>query len=141
MNAIVLYFLPLSFKLRKAPLSLAVVLLALASVYRSYPSLGDISFYWALLPIFRRCWKFMTHDLVVACLFVMTLVMMPAMWYLWIYVGSANANFYFGTTLAFSWGQLLLVINLLMAHAKREFCLRNGQRICINGQDVNLKLE
>ena len=48
----------------------------------------------------------MAHNFVVACFFVITLGMLPALWYLWIYAGSANANFYFGTTLAFSTGQV-----------------------------------
>lgn len=68
-------------------------------------------------------------------------------WYLWIYCNSANANFYFGTTLAFasaqvSWyyfyfsmqkwnptifvPQIFLVTDLLFASNKREFCLREG---------------
>lgn len=57
MNAIILYLIPLSLKLRKEPLLLSIVLIALAAIFRSYPSLGDVSFYLALLPIWRRCWK------------------------------------------------------------------------------------
>lgn len=57
MNATVLYLVPLSLKLRKEPLLLATVLIALMSIFRSYPSVGDVSFYLALLPLWRRCWK------------------------------------------------------------------------------------
>lgn len=57
LNATVLYLVPLSLKLRKEPLLLATVLIALMAVFRAYPSLGDVGFYLALLPIWRRCWK------------------------------------------------------------------------------------
>lgn len=141
MNATVLYLVPLSLKLRKEPLLLATVLIALMSIFRSYPSVGDVSFYLALLPLWRRCWKFMAHNFVVFCFFVITLSMMPALWQLWIYSGSANANFYFGTTLAFSTGQIFLVTDLLFAHVKRDFCLRNGLKVYIDGKEAKIILE
>ncbi|CAD7000642.1 unnamed protein product [Ceratitis capitata] len=141
MNATVLYLVPLSLKLRKEPLLLATVLIALMSIFRSYPSVGDVSFYLALLPLWRRCWKFMAHNFVVFCFFVVTLSMMPALWQLWIYSGSANANFYFGTTLAFSTGQIFLVTDLLFAHVKRDFCLRNGLKVYVDGKEAKIILE
>ncbi|XP_053957619.1 phosphatidylinositol glycan anchor biosynthesis class U protein [Anastrepha ludens] len=141
MNATVLYLVPLSLKLRKEPLLLATVLIALMSIFRSYPCVGDVSFYLALLPLWRRCWKFMAHNFVVFCFFVVTLSMMPALWQLWIYSGSANANFYFGTTLAFSTGQIFLVTDLLFAHVKRDFCLRNGLKVYVDGKEAKIILE
>lgn len=57
LNATVLYLVPLSIKLRKEPLLLATVLVSLTAVFRAYPSLGDVGFYLALLPLWRRCWK------------------------------------------------------------------------------------
>ncbi|EDW12348.1 phosphatidylinositol glycan anchor biosynthesis class U protein [Drosophila mojavensis] len=141
LNATVLYLVPLSLKLRKEPLLLATVLIALMAVFRAYPSLGDVGFYLALLPLWRRCWKFMAHGFVVFTFFLITLSMMGAFWHLWIYAGSANANFYFGATLAFSTGQIFLITDLLFAHVKREFCLYNGQKIMINGEEARILLE
>ncbi|XP_023177512.2 phosphatidylinositol glycan anchor biosynthesis class U protein [Drosophila hydei] len=141
LNATVLYLVPLSIKLRKEPLLLATVLIALMAVFRAYPSLGDVGFYLALLPLWRRCWKFMAHGFVVFTFFLITLSMMGALWHLWIYAGSANANFYFGATLAFSTGQIFLITDLLFAHVKRVFCLYNGQRILIDGEEARILLE
>ncbi|EDW02927.1 phosphatidylinositol glycan anchor biosynthesis class U protein [Drosophila grimshawi] len=141
LNATVLYLVPLSIKLRKEPLLLATVLVALMAVFRAYPSLGDVGFYLALLPLWRRCWKFMAHGFVVFTFFLITLSMMGALWHLWIYAGSANANFYFGATLAFCTGQIFLITDLLFAHVKREFCLYNGQKIMIDGEEARILLE
>ncbi|KAH8249700.1 hypothetical protein KR032_011517 [Drosophila birchii] len=141
LNATVLYLLPLSIKLRKEPLLLATVLVALMAVFRAYPSLGDVGFYLALLPLWKRCWKFMAHGFVVFTFFLVTLSMMGALWHLWIYAGSANANFYFGATLAFSTGQIFLITDLLFAHVKREFCLFKGQKIWIDGVEARIVLK
>jgi len=162
LNATVLYLVPLTIKLRKEPLLLATVLVALMAVFRAYPSLGDVGFYLALLPLWKRCWKcefaslsensslivnnllffvVMSHGFVVFTFFLVTLSMMGALWHLWIYAGSANANFYFGATLAFSTGQIFLITDLLFAHVKREFCLFNGQKILIDGEEARIVLK
>ncbi|XP_017152144.1 phosphatidylinositol glycan anchor biosynthesis class U protein [Drosophila miranda] len=141
LNATVLYLVPLSLKLRKEPLLLATVLVALMAVFRAYPSLGDVGFYLALLPLWKRCWKYMAHGFVVFTFFLVTLSMMGTLWHLWIYAGSANANFYFGATLAFSTGQIFLITDLLFAHVKRQFCLYNGQKIMIDGEEARILLK
>lgn len=140
-NAIILYLIPLTFKLHKDPLMLTTILISLTSIFRSYPCLGDIAFYLAFLPLWRRCWKFMAHNFVVFCFFLITLLIMPALWYLWMYAGSANANFYFGATLAFSTGQIFLVTDLLFAYVKREFCLKFGQKVFFDGKEAKIILE
>lgn len=42
------------------------------------------------------------HGLTVGMTLVVCVVAGPVMWALWIHNGSANANFYFGVTLAYS---------------------------------------
>ncbi|XP_013109598.1 phosphatidylinositol glycan anchor biosynthesis class U protein [Stomoxys calcitrans] len=140
MNATVLYLVPLSLKLRKEPILLATILVGLMSIFRAYPCVGDVAFYLALLPLWKRSWKFMVHNFIVFGFFVVSLCMLPALWHLWIYSGSANANFYFGATLAFSTGQIFLVTDLLFAYVKREFCLYNGQKIVVQGKEAKIVL-
>lgn len=141
MNATILYLVPLSIKLRKDPMMLATILLALIAIFRSYPCVGDIAFYLAFLPLWKKCWKFMAQNFIVFCFFLVTVLVMPTLWHLWIYAGSANANFYFGITLGFCTGQIFLVTDLLFAHVKREFCLKNGQKLFIDGKEAKIILE
>lgn len=54
MNAIVLYLVPLTIKLHKQPIFLATILIALTSIFRSYPCVGDIAFYMALFPLWKH---------------------------------------------------------------------------------------
>lgn len=57
LNASLLYVAPLSLRLHREPLLLATSLTALAAIFRSYPSVGDVGFYLALLPM----WKHLFH--------------------------------------------------------------------------------
>lgn len=48
----------------------------------------------------------MANYFVVFCFLLVTSALGPTVWYLWIYCNSANANFYFGATLAFASAQV-----------------------------------
>lgn len=49
-----IYVLPLSIRLHRDPVLLAAALLAFTAVFRSYPALGDVGFYLALLPMWKH---------------------------------------------------------------------------------------
>ena len=104
------YVAPLCVRLRDDPVLLSTSLLALSSVFRSYPSLGDVGFYFALLPTCKHLYPFLRQSFLVWCMVVASTVLGPIMYNLWIYSGAANANFYFAVTLAFNTAQ---VSNLL----------------------------
>lgn len=48
----------------------------------------------------------MKQGLLVACVFISCTVLAPLMWQMWIILGTANSNFYFGVTLAYNVGQV-----------------------------------
>ncbi|XP_069942881.1 phosphatidylinositol glycan anchor biosynthesis class U protein isoform X1 [Cherax quadricarinatus] len=139
-NAFV-YVLPLSIRLRNDPVLLAAALLAFTAVFRSYPSLGDVGLYMALLPMWKHLYPFMRQTFIVGCMFVATSVLGPIMYNLWIFNGSANANFYFAVTLAFNTAQIFLVTDLLFAHVKREYHLFHGSKMEVNGIPARLTLQ
>lgn len=53
----------------------------------------------------------------------------PILWHLWIMLGAANSNFYFGVTLAYNTGQILLVTDYFFAHTKRFYHLNHGMKL------------
>jgi GPI transamidase subunit PIG-U. len=53
-NAALLYLVPLTLRLHGEPMLLAASLTALMAVFKSYPSLGDVGFYLALLPMWKH---------------------------------------------------------------------------------------
>nr|CAD7195794.1 unnamed protein product [Timema douglasi]CAD7398817.1 unnamed protein product [Timema poppensis] len=140
-NATVLYVVPLTFRLHYEPMLLAASLTALTAIFKSYPSLGDVGLYLALLPMWKHLFHYMQQGFVVGCFFLITSVLGPIVWHLWIYSRSANANFYFGVTLAFATAQIFLITDILFAFIKREFSLFNGLRREVDGKPAKLVLD
>lgn len=56
-------------------------------------------------------------------------VLAPILWHLWIMLGTANSNFYFGVTLAYNTAQILLVTDYFFAFTKRQFHIDHGQNV------------
>ena len=68
----------------------------------------------------------LTYYFIVANTLVATTILGPVLYQLWIYNGSANANFFFAITLVFSTAQIFLITDLLFAYVKREFYVNCG---------------
>lgn len=139
-NALVLYIVPLTLRFKNDPILLVTVLLALSTVFRSYPCVGDVGFYMAFLPMWRHLFIYMQQKFIVGCAFIITSALGPTVWHLWIYSGSANANFFFGVTLSFATAQIFLITDLLFAYIKREFTLKNGSARVVDGKPAKLVL-
>ncbi|XP_044740730.1 phosphatidylinositol glycan anchor biosynthesis class U protein [Chrysoperla carnea] len=132
-NVTILYLVPLSLKFRKDPLLLAFALTALTTIFRTYPSIGDVGFYLSLLPTWKHLLPFMQQRFIICCIFLLTSVIGPVFWHLWIYSGAANANFYFGVTLAFTVAQIFVLTDMLFAYINRQYILKKG---CLDQEDL-----
>ncbi|KAL4234806.1 hypothetical protein ACF0H5_006447 [Mactra antiquata] len=137
-----LYTVPLAIKLRDHPVFLAYVLVTLMSIFKSYPSYADVAVFITLLPMWKHVFSYMRNTFIVANMFLVCTVLSPILWHLWIYAGSANANFYFAIALTFSTAQIFLVTDLLFAYLRREFDLTNGLVHKLdNGKDAQVMLD
>ena len=97
------------------PLLLATTLIGLTGVFKSYPGLGDVGFFLALLPLFAHLLPFMKQTFITGGMLLATTVLAPISWQLWIYNNSANANYYFAINLVYSTAQIFLITDLLFA--------------------------
>ncbi|XP_008549393.1 phosphatidylinositol glycan anchor biosynthesis class U protein [Microplitis demolitor] len=140
-NVGLLYVVPLALRLRNDPMLLSFAYLAIIAIFKSYPSLGDVGFYMALLPMWQHLFRHMQQGFIVGCFVLFCTVFAPTVWHQWIYSCSANANFYFGVTLAFAIAQIFLLTDVLFASVKRELALRSGLHSEINGNKAKLVLE
>lgn len=126
LNTTILYLFPLTFTFKECPEFLLTVLISLIAIFASYPCIGGIAFYMSLIPLWKRVAPFMSHNFIVVATFLVTSILGPTVYHLWIYANSANANFYFGVTLVFCTSQIFLLTDLCFAFLKRKFCLLNG---------------
>ena len=58
-----------------------------------------------LCTMFRPC-SDLRYTLVVLVMFLISSILGPVLWYLWIHAGSANANFFFAMTLTYALAQV-----------------------------------
>ncbi|KAA8593602.1 hypothetical protein FQN60_009718 [Etheostoma spectabile] len=99
------YTVPLSIKLKDHPVFLIFMQLAVISIFKSYPTVGDIALYLAFLPVWSHLHRFLRNIFLVSCVLLACSALFPVLWHLWIYAGSANSNFYYAITLLFNVAQ------------------------------------
>uniref|UniRef100_A0A667XAY0 Phosphatidylinositol glycan anchor biosynthesis, class U n=1 Tax=Myripristis murdjan TaxID=586833 RepID=A0A667XAY0_9TELE len=120
------YTIPLSIKLKEHPVFLIFMQLAVISIFKSYPTVGDIALYLAFLPVWSHLYRFLRNVFLVSCVLLACSALFPVLWHLWIYAGSANSNFYYAITLLFNVAQILLVSDYFYAYLRREYHLTHG---------------
>ncbi|KAM3878363.1 phosphatidylinositol glycan anchor biosynthesis class U protein isoform 1-T1 [Diretmus argenteus] len=120
------YTIPLSIKLKDHPVFLIFMQLAVISIFKSYPTVGDIALYLAFLPVWSHLHRFLRNIFLVSCVLLACSALFPVLWHLWIYAGSANSNFYYAITLLFNVAQILLVSDYFYAYLRREHHLTHG---------------
>lgn len=125
LNAFI-YCIPLTIKLRKNPTLLACMMSSVMAVMKSYPALGDSTLSFALLALWAHVFPYLRNTFLVSCMLLCSSFLAPVFWHLWIYAGSANANFFYATTLAYSTAQILLMSDVLFAFLRREYDLYHG---------------
>ncbi|KAI5801533.1 GPI transamidase subunit PIG-U [Peziza echinospora] len=112
----------LTIRLRKQPLFAIITLLGIFSIFKSYPSIGDTGAYLGLLALYSHVIPLTRYGFIGIMGILYATLLGPAFYYLWIYAGSGNANFFYAITLV--WGlvnALLVVSDTLFAVLRDEY--------------------
>ncbi|KAJ8794283.1 hypothetical protein J1605_003240, partial [Eschrichtius robustus] len=99
------YTIPLAIKLKEHPIFFMFIQIAIISIFKSYPTVGDVALYMAFFPVWNHLYRFLRNIFVLACIIIACSLLFPVLWHLWIYAGSANSNFFYAITLTFNVGQ------------------------------------
>ncbi|KAM7531255.1 hypothetical protein LguiB_034665 [Lonicera macranthoides] len=121
---ILFMILPLAIRLSHRPYFLAFVYIAISSMLKSYPSVGDSALYLALLGLFINELADMQFSFFLFCGYVGVSLLSPVMHNLWIWRGTGNANFYFATAMAYACFQIVLVVESVSAMLKHDRMIR-----------------
>ncbi|TVY19250.1 Phosphatidylinositol glycan anchor biosynthesis class U protein [Lachnellula arida] len=114
------YVFGLTIRVRRQPLIVLTVLLGIFAIFKPYPSISDTSLFLALLPLYRHVFPLMRYSFLASSTILYATLLGPAFYYLWIYAGSGNANFFYAITLVWSLGLSLLVADILFAVLRDE---------------------
>lgn len=129
-----IYIIPLMIRFRHDSVLVIFTLHGLMCIFKSYPSVGDVALYTSLMPVWSHLYSLMRQTFIITCFFLTCSVLGPVLFNLWIYYGSANANFFFGTTLAFNAAQIFLITDVLFAYVKYNYHLSHGSAPTLDGQ-------
>ncbi|XVE93598.1 hypothetical protein REPUB_Repub01dG0208300 [Reevesia pubescens] len=122
---ILFMILPLAIRLRHRPCFLAFVYVAIFSMLKSYPSVGDSALYLGLLGWFVNELADMQFSFFLFCGYIGVSLLSPVMHNLWIWRGTGNANFYFATAMIYACLQIILVVEGVSAMLNHDRKLRN----------------
>jgi phosphatidylinositol glycan class U len=111
----------LTIRIRRQPLFVLTILLGIFSIFKPYPSISDVSLFLAMLPLYRHVFPLMRFTFVESSIVLYATLLGPAFYYLWIYAGSGNANFFYAITLVWSLGWSLLLADVLYAGLRDEW--------------------
>lgn len=111
----------LTIRLRSQPLFVLTILLGIFAIFKPYPSISDTSLFLALLPLYRHVFPLMRYSFLAISTVLYATLLGPAFYYLWIYAGSGNANFFYAITLVWSLGLSILVADALFAVLRDEW--------------------
>lgn len=116
------YMLPLAFVFRDDPLFGVTILAGLVAVFQNYPSAGDTAFFFSLWSLFvRRLADNLRHPMVTSLIFAYAALLLPVFHYLWLYAGSANANFFFAAGLVHSIGIGAMILDAVWAWSVEQW--------------------
>ncbi|GFP85173.1 phosphatidylinositol glycan anchor biosynthesis class u protein, partial [Phtheirospermum japonicum] len=110
---ILFMILPLAIRLNHRPCFLVFVYLAISSMLKSYPSVGDSALYLSLLGLFVNELAEMQFSFFLFCGYVGVSLLSPVMHNLWIWRGTGNANFYFATAMAYACFQVFVLFLII----------------------------
>ncbi|KAJ9627001.1 hypothetical protein H2203_003461 [Taxawa tesnikishii (nom. ined.)] len=123
----------LTIRLRTQPLAVVVLLWGIFTVFQPYANVGDAGAWIAMLTLYGHVFELTRYTFPAMSTLLYSTLLGPAFYYLWIYAGSGNANFFYAITLVWSLGLTVIVADMLYAILRDEWELERPE---MKGKDV-----
>ncbi|KAI0999303.1 hypothetical protein K3495_g8894 [Podosphaera aphanis] len=115
------YVAGLTIRIRRQPLFVLTLLLGTFAIFKPYPSISDTSLFFGMLSLYRHVMPLMRYTFLALSTILYATLLGPVFYYLWIYAGSGNANFFYAITLVWSLGLSILLADALFAVLRDEW--------------------
>lgn len=99
---IIAFPIPLSLRFPKQPLFTIGCMVGVLAVFKPYPEASDLGLYLTLLVANKPVFDLLEYKIVEIIGLIYVAVLARTFYYLWIYMGSGNSNFYFAITLVYA---------------------------------------
>ncbi|KAL1925673.1 uncharacterized protein VTP21DRAFT_556 [Calcarisporiella thermophila] len=121
------FTVPFSIKFSEHPLFVVFLLTTVMALFKSYPSIGDAALYMGFFPIYHEIFKYIRLGFLSANLYLYAAALSPVFWYLWVWAGTGNANFFYAVTLVYNSAQVVLLVDAVFAFLRREYDLEHPE--------------
>lgn len=111
----------LTIRLHTQPLAVVVLLFGIFAVFQPYANVGDAGAWMAMLTLYGHVFELTRYTFPALSSLLYSTLLGPAFYYLWIYAGSGNANFFYAITLVWSLGLLVILADMLYAILRDEW--------------------
>jgi phosphatidylinositol glycan class U len=117
---ILVYVIPLALRTWRRPLIMTTLLVAMIGMLRPYPTIGDMALPFAFALMHREVVARMRIKTILIVTMIVSMCLLPTMWFLWIFPGAGNANHYYFAGLTYSSSGLILVSEFIRGAVKRD---------------------
>ncbi|CAO1631265.1 unnamed protein product [Sympodiomycopsis kandeliae] len=104
---VVIWTIPVCVRFRHDPLYAVFLLLGVQSIFKAYPTAGDVSLYVSLSTLFTAQASYLRTPLPTVLLYAYSAFLIPSFGHLFLTLGSANANFLYAVGLVGSLGGIM----------------------------------
>ncbi|KAJ7025404.1 GPI transamidase subunit PIG-U [Mycena alexandri] len=99
---LLIYVAPVCIKFQYDPLFAAFILLGILGTFKSYPTMADPGLFLSVISVFPELYPYLRYPIVTTLLHLHAALLMPLFHHLWLNQGTANANFFYASTLVFA---------------------------------------
>jgi len=111
----------LTIRLHNQPLAVVVLLCGIFAVFQPYANVGDAGAWLAMVTLYGHILELTRYSFIALSVLLYSTLLGPAFYYLWIYAGSGNANFFYAITLVWSLALLIILADVLYAILRDEW--------------------
>ncbi|KAG9751038.1 GPI transamidase-like protein component PIG-U, partial [Aureobasidium melanogenum] len=111
----------LTIRLRDQPLAAIVLLCGIFAIFQPYANVGDAGFWLSMLSMYGHVHELSRYAFPAISALIYTTLLGPAFYYLWVYAGSGNANFFYAITLVWSLALSVILADILYAIIRDEW--------------------
>ncbi|KAK7048524.1 phosphatidylinositol glycan anchor biosynthesis class U protein [Favolaschia claudopus] len=99
---LLIYIAPVCIKFQYDPLYATFILLGILATFKPYPTMADPGLFLSMLAVFPEIYPYLRYPIVTTLLHLHAALLMPLFHHLWLNQGTANANFFYASTLVFA---------------------------------------
>lgn len=120
---------PVLIRFPTQPLFGLATIVGVLAVFKPYPEASDLGLFLTLLVLNKQVFDLMDYRFFEVLGLVYAAVLGPVFYYLWIFVGSGNSNFYYAITLVYAISMILVLSDSMWSAVRIDYDGGKSQKL------------